>query len=253
MTITRTLSLVKPLLMVRPRHVTVLIGLFVLYEIIIVSLAFSATIHFKFYWIELAALPTILTTLIIISCVISIIHLLVQNKHDINTCAKRKRNVDASITVLILAGLFCLFNIPFCVVHIWECVLGPGSLYGSVHNYDIYVFIYSLCVPLNSAINPVVYFTRNQKLRLFIINQLFCNGNNNLGTIFWRSEVPTSPRHAAAAVAPNVSPDLAVEEGCVVKLGEIVPPELDKESDEVAVVADSQVYHRNSEDTGKCY
>ena len=212
MTITRTLSLVKPLLMVRPRHVTVLIGLFVLYEIIIVSLAFSATIHFKFYWIELAALPTILTALIIISCVISIIHLLAQNKHDINTCAKRKRNVEASITVLILAGLFCLFNIPFCVVHIWECVLGPGSLYGSVHNYDIYVFIYSLCVPLNSAINPVVYFTRNQKLRLFITDRIFCK-NRELKFI----ATPPAHRHGAATVKYGAAALLLMEKGAQVR------------------------------------
>ena len=225
LTVTRTLSLVKPLLVIRIRHIAILIGLFVLYEVLLVSLAFSTTIHFKYYWLELAVLPTTLTILIIISCVTSIFFLLVTDKHEINTSASRRRNVDASITVLILAGLFCLFNIPFCVVHIWECVLGPGSLYGSVHHYNVYVFIYSLCIPLNSAINPVVYFARNQKLRQFIINRLFCGSVISFGVTFWRSETNASPGQAALAVVYRnraTFPHLN-EEDSQVKFGEIVP------------------------------
>ena len=221
MTVVRTLSLLKPFLRVTRSLIMILAGLFFLFEIIIVSLAFSETIHYKYYWLELAVLPTTLTTLIIISCVVSICCLLVSGGGDVNTSGKRRRNVHASTTVLILAMIFCLFNIPFCVVHIWEYALGPGSLYGSVHNYDTYVFVYSLCIPLNSAINPVVYFARNEKLRIFIINKLFCGRDiNNLGTTFWRSESSKAPSRPVPAVV--VYRNQAPQPGGAVRLKEVL-------------------------------
>lgn len=174
MTVTRTLSLLRPLAQTSTRSVLLSLVLFLLYQLILVTLAFSTTIPFTVYWLELATLPTALTIVIIISCVISTACLLKSKPVNITSDTRRKRNVHASVTVLILAVLFCVFNIPFCVVHIWEVHLGPGSLYGSVHNYSVYVFTYSLCVPLNSAINPVIYFIRNKKLRLFLINKLCC-------------------------------------------------------------------------------
>ena len=189
LTVTRTLYVVKPFFKIKTPCIMVLLSLFLCYEIIIVTLAFTGTIHFKYYWAELATLPTFLTILIVISGLTSIKKLLPNNLgQKTNTSVKRRRNVDTSITVLILAGLFCLFNIPFCVVHIWECILGPGSLYGSTHNYDTYVFIYSLCVPLNSAINPIVYFVRNHELRVFVVNKLCCGGGGYFSGNYWKGK-----------------------------------------------------------------
>ena len=229
LTITRTLSLVKPLLKIKPRVLLMFIGLFILYELIMVSLAFSATIHFKYYWYELAGLPSTLTILIVVSCVISIWGLMSNSKSELDSSTRGRRNADASITVLILAGLFCLFNIPFCVIHVWECVMGPGSLYGSIHNYDTYVLVYSLCVPLNSALNPVVYFVRNQKLRRFILSKYCCKRNVEVTTAFWRSDTGTTiPR---LDMARNSAPAVIYHNRAIVSVcdeHEQIEPEVNK-------------------------
>jgi hypothetical protein len=168
--VTRTLFMVRPLLKIETLQIMVLVVLFVLFELLIVSLAFSRAFHYEYYWYELAAMPTILTVITAISGLVSLQSLLLK----IGSTVASKRNVEISVTILILAGMFCACNIPFCVILIRECILRPGSLYGSVHNYDIFVSVYSLSVPLNSAINPVVYFSRNSKLRAHVMNKLCC-------------------------------------------------------------------------------
>ena len=178
LTVIRTLYLVKPLVKISTRCIMAHVALFILYETILVSLAFSGTIAIRYYWWELATLPTLLNVIIVIAGLTSIQRLL-PSPNDRARNSSKRRNVDTSITVLILATLFSFFNIPFCVVHIWECVLGPGSLYRSVHNQDAYFFFYTLCVPLNSALNPVVYFARNQKLRAFVLNKLRCGSGRH--------------------------------------------------------------------------
>ncbi|KAL5265018.1 hypothetical protein ACHWQZ_G005949 [Mnemiopsis leidyi] len=198
LTITRTLYLIKPLVKIRTPCILTQTALFLVYEILFVSLAFTGEVQYRYYWLELAILSTLLTVLIVVSGLVSVLCLLPATSTlqlgSNTTGPGKRRNVDTSITVLILAGLFCFFNVPFCVIHIWEFLLGPGSLYGSVHNYDVYVFTYSLCVPLNSALNPVVYFVRNSKLRHFVLDKLCCRKGARSGWEFVKSEKNSTRR-----------------------------------------------------------
>ena len=210
LTITRTLYLIKPLVKIRTPCILTQTALFLLYEILFVSLAFTGKLQYRYYWLELAILSTSLTFLIVVSGLVSVLCLLPTTSTlqlgSNTTGPGKKRNIDTSITVLILAGLFCFFNVPFCVIHIWECILGPGSLYGSVHNYDVYVFTYSLCVPLNSALNPVVYFVRNPKLRHYILEKLCCRNSRRSGAgDFIRSEKKSTKRFPTSATAVGKS------------------------------------------------
>ena len=77
-------------------------------------------------------------------------------------------NQRATITVLILSVLFCVLNITFMVVlgcnvsH--QCSLPDNSLLGW--------FSFWIAIPLNSCLNPCVYFIRKQEMRSYLRRRL---------------------------------------------------------------------------------
>ena len=71
-------------------------------------------------------------------------------------------NRHATITILILSCCFCSLNLFYSVV-LLNYLLGHETVTPMVRNTIAYS-----SVPLNSAINPFVYFTRKREMRSFL-------------------------------------------------------------------------------------
>ena len=87
-----------------------------------------------------------------------------------------RNNRRATWTVVILSILFLVFNSIFLGV-MWQFFETRQFFnYGSA---ILFFFVYFLAIPLNSTINPIVYFTRKSDMRQFFIeaSQKFCRLN----------------------------------------------------------------------------
>ena len=83
------------------------------------------------------------------------------------------KNQKATITILIVSILFCLMNSIYCVnIHIRLAQPAEARTTSTVlvllHEFSIW-----LAIPLNSALNPAIYFTRKMEMRVFI-KRIFC-------------------------------------------------------------------------------
>ena len=72
------------------------------------------------------------------------------------------KNKQATITVVILSLLFFVFNT------LWVTTLGAVFLCGAKLNQYFLSFAFWLGVPLNSALNPVVYLARKESMRRYL-------------------------------------------------------------------------------------
>ena len=84
-----------------------------------------------------------------------------QSQRDTASKGKRK----ATITVGIISAIYCLFNIGFVVIA--GISLCSMSMYENIPIEIMDTVIYIL-LPLNSACNPVVYFTRRSDMRSYL-------------------------------------------------------------------------------------
>ena len=79
-----------------------------------------------------------------------------------------KKNRHASITILILSACFCFLNFLHIVV-IFNYVLGHETVSAMFRQSII-----RISIPLNSAINPFVYFIRKREMRRFLCKSKCC-------------------------------------------------------------------------------
>ena len=83
---------------------------------------------------------------------------------------RMEENRKATVTVLILGALFCFFNITYAVGGCyWTYYFVTGILNIPLVLSDI---LYTLVIPLNSALNPAVYFIRKQAMRAYVRDML---------------------------------------------------------------------------------
>lgn len=79
---------------------------------------------------------------------------------------------DAAVTVIILSFLFCLFNSLYIVIPIM-CL--QNKLKTEVDNCNVggfYLWAMTwIALPLNSALNPLIYFSRSRNMRDFIVRR----------------------------------------------------------------------------------
>ena len=79
-------------------------------------------------------------------------------------------SIRPTVTILILSTIFCFISV-LVLVHLVLLVARVKD-----DNFTIFFFFYG--VPLNSALNPLVYITRNKEMQLFI-RSLFCSCRSN--------------------------------------------------------------------------
>ena len=89
---------------------------------------------------------------------------LMRNKDETGEHGITEVNKKATITVFILSVLFCSFNLIFLMPLI--TYTATGNLVESFQLF--FAFIDYLAIPLNSALNPVVYFCRKQVMRDYV-------------------------------------------------------------------------------------
>ena len=77
----------------------------------------------------------------------------------------REAGFQATLTIVILSVLFCVFNTAYCVsfvIHVYsekpindDVALWFGAFYA---------------VPINSALNPMIYFWRKEEMKGYLMN-----------------------------------------------------------------------------------
>ena len=97
--------------------------------------------------------------LIVIVCNISSVVALLKSERKMGTRKLSRANKQATITVVIISALFVFFNLAFA------SVVGCGSFHDCIPNDHVKWFLRLLIIPLNSALNPVVYFIRKRSMR----------------------------------------------------------------------------------------
>ena len=86
---------------------------------------------------------------------------------------KKKRY--ATITLILFTMVYIVFNVPLCVIYIIQTIsdhTGNNIFSFEYPNFYFTNFIHTLSVPLNSALNPVIYYYRMKNFRNKI-NNLF--------------------------------------------------------------------------------
>ena len=84
-----------------------------------------------------------------------------QSETEADNAGKRR----ATITVGIISAIYCTCNIGFIVIQ--GIYLYSPSSYQNIPTVFEEMFIYIL-LPLNSALNPLVYMTRNRDMRIYL-------------------------------------------------------------------------------------
>jgi hypothetical protein len=104
---------------------------------------------------------TIIFVIVVISNVLAVQKLL-KNNTEIGGESLNPAVKSATITVLTLSVLFCCFNIIYITV-----------LFSNIADWEIDMrfaeFALWMSIPLNSALNPVVYFYRKKKMREYML------------------------------------------------------------------------------------
>ena len=96
-----------------------------------------------------------------------------------STQSNKYKHEEATKTILILALVYIIFNIPYCTVYVlrsltlWSNskirpILGSMSL---PVRYLVYSFILTHTMALNSTVNPLIYFCRLPQLRKFVLQK----------------------------------------------------------------------------------
>ena len=89
-----------------------------------------------------------------------------QNNED-NQSPRTNRNQKAVITILMVTILFCVLNSFFCIAA-FLFVYHHGDTNKMSTLLPLYQFSLWIALPLNSAINPIIYFIRRKDMREYI-------------------------------------------------------------------------------------
>ena len=99
------------------------------------------------------------------------------SSHAVSSSARQNRK--ATVTIFILSACFCILNLLYAVV-LCNFVLGKETITAMFRNT-----IVMTTIPLNSALNPVVYFFRKKEMRRFLsrnLSRCFCGSPEYGGT-----------------------------------------------------------------------
>ena len=104
---------------------------------------------------------SVMLALVTAATISSIVRLSRTSSVDLGWYRITENNREATVTVVILSGLFLVFNLGFVVVLSLQ-VLGCDPASGCLTRVLYEIGMQG--IPINSAINPLVYFFRNRKM-----------------------------------------------------------------------------------------
>ena len=145
---------------------------------------FRALLRFYFFYVESpklhfykdfdnAVMIVLLTLFILVNTTSSILlswKLLTDIKakddsHN-NQDLTRRKKIRATVTVLIVSGFFLFFNTLFGIALYLEIFVGIDEVTTKV--YVFLILVVWLAMPLNSALNPLIFFSRKREMRDFV-------------------------------------------------------------------------------------
>ena len=114
---------------------------------------------------------------IVVSCLVSVISIVsYQNKYGGQV---DKEKISASVTIILFTIIYFVCNVPQALVNIINGI--DNNALAPFYTWDnaLYVqnFIYTLNVPINSLLNPILYFCRMNLFRQEI-RRLLCSVRN---------------------------------------------------------------------------
>ena len=175
---TRTIAMCFPFYKINSKYILTSITLFLLVQTVrqIVFAVNDKSQEGKIIQKYVGIIGIIILLLIIISVLVSNTVSIVKlrantyqwnvKKMDTNMSILRSNCRHATITVISLSVVFCVLNSLYISGYIINLYLGKGAELPFYH-YTVWLFI-----PLNSVLNPVVYFARKRGVRLFMSQKL---------------------------------------------------------------------------------
>ena len=124
------------------------------------------------YWILTLDLYNLAAILfVVVVCNLSTLIILAKKSRDAIPGDTAFR--DAAITVIILSVLFCFFNSLFIVIPIM-CLQNKLRSKNDICDAEgFYLWVMTwVALPLNSALNPLIYFSRSRNMREFMITKV---------------------------------------------------------------------------------
>ena len=168
LSVTRCLSVITPISRIRGLRVAVSACIFIVYTI-------SREVIFSLIWIfaRTTYSPKVHATIIASEIGLLVMSVIVANLISVTTLLRsgsiaeqsREAGFQATLTIVILSALFCVFNTAYCVsfvIHVYsdkpindDVALWFGAFYA---------------VPINSALNPIIYFWRKKEMKEYLMN-----------------------------------------------------------------------------------
>ena len=167
LSITRTISLLRPFYEINQKAIFVSTALYWIYVLLIyfpLYTPISEGVVDVYSMCELS-----LFILIVATCSVICIVKLRSERNMPNTDQTRRR---ATVTILIISVLFCVVNTAYLSGIIYSQFIQRAVADGSVENvgemFITILYTVFVGVPLNSTINPLIYFARKKEMRTYI-------------------------------------------------------------------------------------
>ena len=177
LSVTRCISVSLPMYRIRGLYVAISAGMFIVYSIgrditfylVHIYSNYSSKDHATFIVVDLSVL--IISVLVV--NIISVINLL---KTENLAEQSRDAGVQATVTIVILSALFCVLNTIYCAALAIQFYFG-----GKINDNFALWFGTFYAVPINSALNPMIYFWRKTEMKGYLIDLIkacfsFCRG-----------------------------------------------------------------------------
>ena len=162
---TRMLAVCKPYYTINGKAIGIATTLFLLFDAVVPTVLYFKEVFDSGNDIRYlqSSCTLFLIIIVVVACNVASVVQLLRCEKDIGKESVSSTTKKATITVAILSGLFCFFNIAFAFF------IGCNS-FDECEPTDEHFkwFIRLMIIPLNSALNPVVYFIRKKNMRVYV-------------------------------------------------------------------------------------
>ena len=172
--VTRTLLLVKPFYEVNDKLIALSAIIFMLYlaatKLMIETLTYvDSILSIIVMYLSLIGL-SVMIVIVGICCVICVYYLYLADRSLNGKRVISRTNRHATITIIIIAILFCTVNLAYLILNfIWIRIV-HNYFFKDASTYFLNKYVTLVGIPLNSALNPIIYITRKNDMRLFVQN-----------------------------------------------------------------------------------
>ena len=174
--VVRVISVCLPFYQINKKALNIAKAAFIGQEIfraILRAYFFADSLKFSFYKeFDNAVMMALLTLFILVNTISSVTlswKLLTDVKRvgvQINQDAARKTKMRATITVLIMSGCFLFLNTLYSIALYLRIFVGKDGVNAGVYAFAAIGFW--LAIPLNSALNPLIFFLRKREMRDYV-------------------------------------------------------------------------------------